>query len=552
MKRFTILPRPTILLLCMMVWAIVPSLAEAVVPQLITLQGRLTDTNGNPVANGSYSIKFEIFDAVGPGGGCLWTETQSVFVQGGVFSVVLGSTGQGGIPDSAFSDSSRWVAITVGNDPEMTPRMRLTSGAFSYRVNSVEGASGGNIYGDLTLHSTFTVSDLAVTNKATIGPGNSNTGLYAFVAGAGNTVRGRFSVVSGGGGGSFPGDSNSALSDYSTISGGRTNLASGEGATVGGGEHNWATSDFATINGGENNTAGGLRAAVGGGYTNSASATSATVGGGDINMASGNWATVSGGSGNTASGIVSTVAGGSSNLASAFLATIGGGGYNTAVGLYSVVGGGQSNTASKSFGTIAGGFANIAGDTGTTVGGGVYNYARGRYSVVGGGGGMNPSDSNTAQGEWSVVGGGRRNSASWTYSTVGGGQQNVSSGHTATVGGGAGNTASGDRAMIPGGQDNVAAGAYSFAAGRGAQANNNGAFVWADNSTVVPFASTANNQFLIRANGGVGIGTMAPDVPLQVKNLADDGGIVRIGANTVATGIEKKNPLWGWRLCGYR
>jgi hypothetical protein len=69
-----------------------------------------------------------------------------------------------------------------------------------------------------------------------------------------------------------------------------------------------------------------------------------------------------------------------------------------------------------------------------------------------------------------------------------------------TVGGGLGNTA-GNSATVPGGSDNVATGLYSFAAGQEAQATNQGAFVWADSQSAA-FASTANDQFEVRAQGG--------------------------------------------------
>jgi hypothetical protein len=48
----------------------------------------------------------------------------------------------------------------------------------------------------------------------------------------------------------------------------------------------------------------------------------------------------------------------------------------------------------------------------------------------------------------------------------------------------------------------MAAGDYSFAAGRRAQASHQCAFVWGDSQNV-SFASTAENQFSIRASGGV-------------------------------------------------
>jgi hypothetical protein len=48
----------------------------------------------------------------------------------------------------------------------------------------------------------------------------------------------------------------------------------------------------------------------------------------------------------------------------------------------------------------------------------------------------------------------------------------------------------------------VADGDYSFAAGYGAQANNAGAFVWSD-AAGTPTTSFTDNQFMVRASGGV-------------------------------------------------
>jgi len=97
---------------------------------------------------------------------------------------------------------------------------------------------------------------------------------------------------------------------------------------------------------------------------------------------------------------------------------------------------------------------------------------------------------------------------------VGGGSGNTA-GYFATVPGGDDNAATGNYAAVPGGYDNLAEGVYSLAAGQQAQARNQGAFVWADSQNT-PFASTANDQFLIRAQGGVGIGTANPEQELSV------------------------------------
>jgi hypothetical protein len=74
-------------------------------------------------------------------------------------------------------------------------------------------------------------------------------------------------------------------------------------------------------------------------------------------------------------------------------------------------------------------------------------------------------------------------------------------------------TASGDHSTAMG-LETIASGHASTAMGRGARANHSGSFVWADSRG--DFASTADNQFLIRAAGGVGIGTTSPQAPLHV------------------------------------
>jgi Chaperone of endosialidase len=113
------------------------------------------------------------------------------------------------------------------------------------------------------------------------------------------------------------------------------------------------------------------------------------------------------------------------------------------------------------------------------------------------------------------VAGGAANSSTGHSATVGGGALNTSSGYAATVGGGRENAASGDHATVPGGYLNAATTNLAFAAGSRAKANHIGAFVWAD-SQVSDFASTEADQFIIRASGGVGIGTAVTPVRLTV------------------------------------
>jgi hypothetical protein len=158
-------------------------------------------------------------------------------------------------------------------------------------------------------------------------------------------------------------------------------------------------------------------------------------------------------------------------------------------------------------------------------------------ATIAGGGGLVVIDPafNQVTGSFGTVSGGLGNT-SYYYSSVAGGYFNAASGFNAAIGGGEFNTASGELATIPGGGGNVASGEYSFAAGRQAKANHNGAFVWAD-SRQANFSSTDTNQFLIRAGGGVGINTASPGTnALSVAGSAQINGTLQIATIQVLTG----------------
>jgi hypothetical protein len=134
-------------------------------------------------------------------------------------------------------------------------------------------------------------------------------------------------------------------------------------------------------------------------------------------------------------------------------------------------------------------------------------------SVTANFGTVSGGDANTASGVYATVSGGFNNTAIGQQATVSGGIQNLANAVFATVGGGWVNTASGRSATVPGGEGNTASGYASFAAGQGAQALHNGAFVWADADIFAGlFSSTTTNQFSIRAAGGL---RFAGDVSLE-------------------------------------
>lgn len=294
------------------------------IPQLINYQGILTNAGGAPITVPT-TVVFRIWD-MAAGGAELWGETRSVTPDAdGRFSILLGSVNP--ILPAAIQANEAYLGITIAPDAEMFPRTRLVAVAYAFRPGTVDGATGGQISGDVS-----------ITGRATIGSGHTNTGAKAFVAGEANTTSGSRSAVGGG--------------DYNTASGLRS--------AIGGGHQNTANGEYSTVGGGYADTASDYYSTVGGGYLNAASGYISMVGGGAHNTASYGYSTVGGGFADTASGYQSTVGGGGRNVASGECSIAGGGYDNTASGIYSTVGGGLTTTSSGAFAVVPGGRYNEA------------------------------------------------------------------------------------------------------------------------------------------------------------------------------------------------
>jgi hypothetical protein len=137
---------------------IVQSIATAQVPRRMQYQGHLSDSEGAPLDT-SIEMTFTIYDD-STGKGVWWSETQMVEVINGLFHVQLGAINS--IPDTVMGlpiDPCRYLGIQVGFDPEIYPRTRLLSVPYAFRVASINGASGGDVFGDVRLHSTLTVGE---------------------------------------------------------------------------------------------------------------------------------------------------------------------------------------------------------------------------------------------------------------------------------------------------------------------------------------------------------------------------------------------------------
>lgn len=128
-------------------------------PGQLSYQGFLSDNSGVPLGNTApenYAVEFRIYDAA-TGGNPLWGEGQTVTVDKGYFSVMLGQgaeiTGVDFASDlsglfTGASASDRYIGITIttlNSGSELSPRVRLLASPYamlSRFANAVVNASG--------------------------------------------------------------------------------------------------------------------------------------------------------------------------------------------------------------------------------------------------------------------------------------------------------------------------------------------------------------------------------------------------------------------------
>ncbi|MBI5044694.1 MAG: site-specific integrase [Candidatus Levybacteria bacterium] len=108
-------------------------------PRLLSFQGRLTDSNDNPITTAK-DLRFTVYnDASATGAALLWQETQQLTPdQDGIFSILLGSSTA--IPSTVFTDNSTlYLGITVQSDSELTPRQQIATVAFAANAETIQG-----------------------------------------------------------------------------------------------------------------------------------------------------------------------------------------------------------------------------------------------------------------------------------------------------------------------------------------------------------------------------------------------------------------------------
>lgn len=114
------------------------NLALAAVPPTLNYQGHLTDSAGVPI-DGPVNMVFSIYD-IDTGGTALWSDTRSLTVEQGVFSIELGD-GVNPFPLGLF-ENPLWMSLTVGTDAEMSPRRPISSVGFSFKASDADTLEG--------------------------------------------------------------------------------------------------------------------------------------------------------------------------------------------------------------------------------------------------------------------------------------------------------------------------------------------------------------------------------------------------------------------------
>lgn len=450
------------------------------VPQLINYQGRLL--NGTNLVNGTVGLSLRLFN--GPSGGSsIYEDSNNVTVVDGLYSTFIGDHPTNGAFLSALTNPAVWVEVAV-NGVALSPRERLASVGYSLATRGIAVNPGNNGF---VLNPAVNALD-PTTLYATLGGGLSNR-IEANAAG---------SFLGGGSGNSIQSGSHLSF--------------------LGGGDLNSIepSAYYAFLGGGQGNRIR-LSAAIsflGGGFANTVEANSSysVLGGGELNRLGpdSHHSVLGGGLYNSVQTNVhySVLAGGVSNrietdVEGSFL----GAGQGNSLGevcYYSFLGGGYGNRMIDTawYAVLAGGASN--------------SIINAYYSVLGGGRG-----NYVFQGEYGVLAGGDGNRLNYGYANA--------------ISGGAGNSIGDNTAcsVIAGGQSNAVGNfaTHALAAGYRAKVNHEGSFVWADRKQA-DFASTASNQFLIRAGGGVGINTNNPVQALHVN------GDVQVGRPVVWAGSE--------------
>ena len=122
------------------------------IPKRLSYQGLLTKSNGQPVPDGSYLVKFTLYSSAN-GDSFFWEESQTISIDDGLINTVLGETTPiESIPNQAYLEIN--IDGTI-----LSPRQEMTSVFYAMVSDTAKYSEGGD-YSDLD-----NLPDLSIFSK---------------------------------------------------------------------------------------------------------------------------------------------------------------------------------------------------------------------------------------------------------------------------------------------------------------------------------------------------------------------------------------------------
>lgn len=170
-----------------------PAHAAQTVPYKINFQGRVTNTSGAVLPNGTYNMKFRIYNA-SSGGTLQWNEdrlvaaTQGVQVTNGLFSVQLGDIANTltpalfTTPDLYLEVELPTLATATSSSPSWTEgamsRSKLGSAAYAFNSDTIDGLDA-TAFGQLSSANSWTAAqNVSIASASAFQVKNGSTNLF--------------------------------------------------------------------------------------------------------------------------------------------------------------------------------------------------------------------------------------------------------------------------------------------------------------------------------------------------------------------------------------
>ena len=113
------------------------------VPQQLTQQGRLLDSNDVPV-EGVHNLSIQLYESPFSTN-ILWGESLSVTFNNGFYVVTLGADSTNALDSSILEETTIYVEMKIDNDPPLLPRTKISSSPYARMADVATNVDGGTI-----------------------------------------------------------------------------------------------------------------------------------------------------------------------------------------------------------------------------------------------------------------------------------------------------------------------------------------------------------------------------------------------------------------------